>query len=53
MVLRTQPVDLPATCPDSRETLRAVQALRLQATLRCTETLAMELARLIYGEVRN
>jgi hypothetical protein len=52
MELRTQPADLPATCLDSRETLRAVQALRLRATLRCTENLALELARLIYGEAR-
>jgi hypothetical protein len=48
MALQGRRVD-PPTYLDSGE-LRTVQALRLQTTLGCTESLAFELARLIYGE---
>jgi len=35
------------------EPLRAMQALRIQARLRCADSTANELARLVFGEVRT
>ena len=45
-------ISIPVDTNNS-DPLRVLQALRLQARLRCTENTASELARLVYGEVRQ